>query len=114
MDQLIPAVTALIAGLGALLAALAKKHAKQANDAVNRRHVTGTPRIYDMVLDLHTQAAELVQWKRSYDGGPLDSGEKVERFVERIDQDIHTLREDVTHIRENCQHCQDESPPPAA
>ena len=112
MDQLIPAITGLIAGLGALLAALAKKHAKQANDAVNRRHLTGTPRIYDMVLDLHQKGEELLRWKRTYDGGPLDSGLKVKAFVERVDSELGEIRREVHEVRENCQHCQDE--PPAA
>lgn len=114
MDQLVPALTVLLAGLGAFFAALAKKHSKQANEAVNQAHTMGTPRIYDMVFELHAQGRELIAWKRSYDGGPLDNGVKVKAFVERVDVELNDIRCDVHSIRENCEHCQGDSPPPAA
>jgi len=114
MDQLIPAIAALLAGLGAWAAAHARKEAKQANEAVNNvDRIAGQPRIYDMVFDLHMQGKELVTWKRSYDGGPLDSGEKVEAFVTRIDADLCELHKDLKALRENCPGCKNE-PPPAA
>ena len=112
MDQLIPALGVLLAGLGAWFAAMAKRHSKQANEAVNQVHQQNTPRIYDLVLDLHAQGDELVAWKRTYDGGPLDSGPKVVAFVNRVDTELRDIRCDVHTLRESCQHCENE--PPAA
>ena len=96
MEHLIAALTACLAGLGAYFAGRARNEAKNANRAVNN---TGgsQPRIYDMIFDLHDSSKELVEWKRSYEGGPLDSGPKVVEFVSRVDRDLGKM--DVTMDR---------------
>lgn len=70
-----------VSALGAYYAFLAKRHASEVSDAVNHRHQTGTPRLYDLALENHAKVDELVEWKRGYDGGPLDSGDKVDEFT---------------------------------
>jgi len=112
MDQLVPAIAAFLAGLGAYFAGRARREAQQANKAVNNAD-NGQPRIYDMIFDLHRRSAELMDWKRTYDGGPLDNGAKVTAFVERVDTELHEIRHDVREIRKNCALCQDDSPPAA-
>jgi hypothetical protein len=107
MDQLIPAIAAFLAGVGAWFAGRARTEAKQANKAVNNA-AHGQPRIYDMIFDLHTASKELIAWKHSYDGGPLDNGAKVKEFVDRIDSELTEIRDDVKLIRTNCKQCQDE------
>jgi hypothetical protein len=95
MVETIPAiltgVAAVMASVGAIISARNNKHSKtaakqstQANDAVNHRHVTGTPRLYDLALENRERAKELIDWKRGYDGGPLDSGVKVEEMMEEF------------------------------
>jgi hypothetical protein len=112
MEALVSALAALLAGIGAYFSGRARREASQANKAVNNAQ-NGQPRIYDMIFELHAQGRELIDWKRTYDGGPLDSGQKVTAFVERVDGELETIRRDVHEIRTNCSQCQDE-PPPAA
>ena len=54
-------IAELLTGLGAFISACAVFYARkahgqacEANDAVNHTHKTGTPRLYDMVLDIHS------------------------------------------------------------
>ena len=65
---------------------LSHRNAKQANDAVNHRHRTGTPRLYDLMIRTDERVDELIEWKKSYEGGPLDSGKKVCEFVEGVER----------------------------
>ncbi len=101
----------LIAALGAYTAYHAKKakdSGDQINDAVNHRHEKAgpdAPKLYDAVIHLHERtdhidekADELIQWKRGYDGGPLDHGEKVLDFVESV-QD---LKSKVDYLHSKC------------
>ena len=91
----------------------AKSIGDQINDAVNHRHLKDKdengnmpPKLYDAVLHLHRRsdqidqkADELLEWKRTYDGGDLDSGEKVARFVESVT----ALKEHVDKLTKNCE-----------
>lgn len=79
-ETIVAAGTAIAAIAGAILAGNARKHAKDTNDAVNHRHLD-EPRLYDMVLESLAHVRELVQWKKGYEGGPLDTGRKVDNFV---------------------------------
>ena len=92
MVDLIPAiltgVAAVMASVSAILSARGGKHAKEANDAV----ITGTPRIYDLVLENHATGKEMIEWKRGYEGGPLDSGTKVENFMTEFEELKDSLR----------------------
>jgi hypothetical protein len=65
----------------------AKKDISQVNDAVNHRHEKGhgALKLYDLVWENHIRSNELIEWKRSYDKGPLDDGTKVTTFVEEIE-----------------------------
>ena len=72
----------------ALLSYLTHRHTREINDAVNHRHEkrgADAPKLYDMMWENHQKADELIQWKRSYDGGPLDHGCKVVEFVEETE-----------------------------
>jgi hypothetical protein len=80
--------------LSARRSKVAASQATQANDAVNHRHINQTPRLYDVVLKTDKQVDELVNWKRTYDGGPLDSGQKVIDFMD-------TFLELRSHVREH-------------
>ena len=86
MDDVIPAIGAIAASMAAVWAAKAKREASQANDAVNHRHAVGTPRLYDLALRNDERTDELIEWKRGYDGGPLDDGQKVEQFVDEFER----------------------------
>ena len=106
MEALVSAIAALLAGIGAYFSGRARREAQQANKAVNNAQ-NGQPRIYDMIFELHAQGRELIDWKRTYDGGPLDSGTKVTAFVARVDGELETIRRDVHEIRTNCKQCDD-------
>ena len=84
MGEIAKALTLLCCALAAIWSKNAKKEAAQANDAVNHRHVDGTPRLYDLALRNDERTDELIEWKRSYEGGPLDTGEKVENFMQEF------------------------------
>lgn len=99
-----------IAAMGAYTAYQAKK-AKDSGaaieDSVNHRHLQpqGTPRLYDAIIELHQHSHrmdektdELLEWKRTYDGGPLDGGAKVTAFVESVDE----LKLQVQKLEHHC------------
>ena len=101
----------IVAALGAYSAYHAKKakeSSDQINDAVNHRHDKAgphAPKLYDAVIGLHERANtiddkadELLEWKRGYAGGRLDTGDKVKDFVESVDE----LKEQVTDLCERC------------
>ncbi len=82
LDEILKTVTLLVATMAATWARGAKKESAQANDAVNHRHATGTPRLYDLALRNDERTDELIAWKRGYEqAGHLDTGEKVEAFM---------------------------------
>jgi hypothetical protein len=97
-EHLATIATAIIGAVGAWFAARAHRQAKegnaragQINAAVNDRSASD-PKLYELVLGMSRQlvqntshCAELVGWKRSYDDGPLDTGDKVVEFVGAID-----------------------------
>ena len=65
IEHLIPIITAVCASLAAGFSVKANKNARAANDAVNHRHLSGTPRLYDLVLRNATAIDELIEWRRS-------------------------------------------------
>ncbi len=76
-------------------------------DSVNHRHAKpeGTPRLYDAIIELHQHSHrmdektdELLEWKRTYDDGPLDTGSKAFKFVESV----HELKEQVNKLEKHC------------
>jgi hypothetical protein len=103
----ISAVTTIIGGYFAYLAAT---HSKQANDAVNHRHLHGvdengeptTPKLFDLALDTNRLATEtrtrveaLDQWKDRWDGLPEELGDShgLEKKLAGIDAAIVTTRQ---------------------
>ncbi len=96
-------IVALIGFIGIFVSAvfsyLCHRHTREINDAVNHRHAkTGdpnTPKLFDLVWENHQKADELIQWKRSYDGGPLDTGVKAHQWVNDISQQIEDLQEQI-------------------
>jgi len=96
-------LVALIGFIGVFVSAvfsyLCHRHAREINDAVNHRHIkTGdpnAPKLFDLVWENHQKADELIQWKRSYDGGPLDTGAKASQWVTDISQQIADIKEQI-------------------
>ncbi len=87
---------------GALFSYLGLRHSRQINDAVNHRHERGPEalKLYDLALEnrssanrLQHQAEELLVWKRSYEGGPLDTGAKADDFVEIVGAHMDETKE---------------------
>jgi hypothetical protein len=94
------------------------KQVNQVNDAVNHRHKRKTsngetpPKLYDLAIENHQKIVEnhqridglsedlgeLVEWKRSYDGGPMDNGVKVIEFHSETHERLGNLEETVTKI----------------
>lgn len=119
------ALSALISLIGAAtawIALRAKKAAEEANDAVNHRHkkvaakgvevseVAPPLKLYDLAWENHQKVDELIQWKRGYDGGPLDSGTKVEEFVEKTNSRLQAVESNIKHIRGSVEHCKEHCP----
>lgn len=84
-NVIIAALTIIPASIGAIAAVMSARHSKQANDSVNHRHVTGTPRLYDFALENHKKVDELVGWKRGFDDTPWNSGNGVEKWLKEHD-----------------------------
>ena len=64
--ELMTALSALISAFGAFFAALAhrqakesRRHAAEANDAVNHSRERGTPRLFDVVLEVRDDVKRL-------------------------------------------------------
>ena len=84
---------------------------EEINDAVNHRHLRADSsgnvpmKLYDLIWETHKKGDELIEWKRSYDHGPLDNGVKVHEFVQRVDK----MHDTVEALVEQCKtyHCQD-------
>jgi peptidoglycan hydrolase CwlO-like protein len=87
-------VVALITLSGVILSVFyskkAQNNAYQANRAVNCR-MPGEPTIWEMVRETKQDVKEiqkevrgLTSWKEGYKDGPLDSGHKVEEFVNNM------------------------------
>lgn len=90
-------VVALITLAGVILSIgygrAANKNANAANCAVNNRG-PNEPVIYEMVRDTYKTVLNMEGWKDSYEGGPLDSGDKVVAFVDRVD----TMHGDIINL----------------
>lgn len=100
-DNVWGSVMALLGAITLWFAADARRHSKEArkqasetNSAVNQ-NAGGAPRIYDMLLRVHTDVRELRDWMQTYQGGPLDSGHKVDKFVADVRTQVAELRADV-------------------
>ena len=104
---LISSITTIIGGFFAYRAAT---HSKQANDAVNHRHLHGvddngeptTPKLFDLALDTnrlanetHARVDALDQWKDRWDGLPEELGDShgLETKLAGIDSAIATTRQ---------------------
>jgi len=94
---------------GALFSYLGPRQSRQINDAVNHRHERSPDalKLYDLALENHSstnrlqhQANELIEWKRSYEGGPLDTGSKVGNFVEIVEEHMDETKERLDKLEE--------------
>ena len=78
----------------AVFSYLSSSRAKEINDAVNHRHEkrgADAPKLYDLAWENHRKVDELIEWKRTYQGGPLDDGNKVVDFVESTERRLSKL-----------------------
>jgi len=84
----------------------------EVNDAVNHKHEKRGPdamKMYDLVWETHEKVDEVIQWKRSYDGGPLDMGHKVVNFVDRMEESCKKIEElEIVCKGLKCQQCPSE------
>ncbi len=87
------AVVAVVGGIASCVAAWfsfrANKNAKESNDAVNHRHLGGTPRLYDLILDLKA-------WADRWDTLPshINSAEKLADYLETQEHRLQALHDD--------------------
>jgi len=95
--------SAIMATLAAYFQAKAKKDLAEVNDAVNHRvekHGDNALKLYDLVWENHERNNELIEWKRGYDGGPLDKGDKVVAFVEATEKKFEQHQENFDKLLE--------------
>jgi hypothetical protein len=71
--------------MSSFIALAAAVFASRANKAVNGRGA-GEPVIYDMVKETRDKVVLLQAWKDDYNGGPLDTGDKVDAFVSKVEK----------------------------
>lgn len=86
----------------------------EVNDAVNHRHEKRGPdakKLYDLAVENHerarkveSQVAELVEWKRGYSEGPLDTGQKVLAFCEETSRRFSKIDEKLDEFRTNMEY----------
>ncbi len=87
-----------------------RKLISEISDAVNKRE-PDNPKLYDAVriaqrttVENHDRLDELVAWKKQYEGGPLDTAEKVQGFVKsttsRLDEITRRLDELTSRLDE--------------
>lgn len=97
--------TAIISMMNGAASKKLKKIMNEINDAVNHRHDKkgpDAPKLYDLIWENHEKADELIQWKRSYDGGPLDNGIKVMEFFEETNSRLNTIETKITDLDKKC------------
>lgn len=96
-NEIIALIAAIVSAAGAYWAQQARNESRAANSAVNRND-KDSPRIYDLML-------ELIAWKRGYDGGPLDTGSKVDKFVGETNTRLEAIEKlcDQCPMREDCE-----------
>jgi hypothetical protein len=82
--------------VSAWVAVTSKRVLNEVNDAVNHRHEKrgdGAPKMYDLLWETHEKTDELIEWKRTYDGGPLSTGLKVVNFVSAVNDRLERLED---------------------
>lgn len=92
--------------VSAWVAVTSKRVLNEVNDAVNHRHEKrgdGAPKMYDLLWETHEKSNELIEWKRTYDGGPLSTGLKVVEFVDTVFDRLDALEEKTA--RDCCNNC---------
>ena len=111
MDALITSLIGLLAALVAAVSIVIRRAVGKVgegvdsvNASVNNRK-NGEPGLYEMMAHVYQsvdhvrdRVEELVSWKRTYDGGPLDNGAKAEDFVRTVDRkfaEIHARLEEL-------------------
>ena len=107
----IAAITTMGAVLIAIIPVLVmqRKHGEQVrqiNDAINHTHVTGNPRIYDIVQEIANQVkiiehatSGLIEWQASYDGSPFTDAQAIHTFVNDVERRFDELNEAIkSHV----------------
>ena len=95
-------VVALIGmAVSAWVAVTSRRVLNEVNDAVNHRHEKrggAAPKMYDLLWETHEKSNELIEWKRTYDEGPLSTGTKVVEFVGDVQDRLGNI-EDKIHTK---------------
>jgi hypothetical protein len=92
----------------------AAKEAAGANKAVNNRQPHEKP-LYEMVKDTYVlgianslSLKKFELWYDGYDGGPLDTGQKAQAFVDRSDKCFDDLRVHLDQIEQRVEEIRSE------
>jgi hypothetical protein len=96
-------ITAVFSYANSITAKDSRRIIEEINDAVNHRHDKkgpDAPKLYDLIWENHKKSDELIQWKRSYDDGPMEDGTKATVFfietqnrLDKIESTIEKLSE---------------------
>lgn len=109
-------VLAIIGLLTKQHAKAAQKAAEESSDAVNHRHLTGTPRLYDVMLDVSQKVDYLMRWREEWQGLPasISDGDGLANKLAKLDEGQSDIRQDVRALREELrQHVEWEMRHPA-
>jgi hypothetical protein len=101
------AIAIVIAAMAKMEARALRQVSNEVSDAVNHRHVSGTPRLYDLVLKLDEKVSELAAWREKWrDLDPsIRDGEHLSEKIDRIERDISAIREKLNdHIEWEMRH----------
>lgn len=92
----------------AIIAYYGKKHAKNADDAVNNVP-KGSPRLMELVMHVHEELmdmkeklTELVYWRRSYKNSPWNDGEGVKKWLAEHTERQKHIAERVDTLESGC------------
>ena len=99
----------LLSVLNNVLTNKARKHSKNADDAVNNSEDCGEPRMFEMVVDIRNRTLtteekveNLNSWRESYRGSPWDSGDKVNGWLKANEEQNLEMSNKISNIESNC------------
>lgn len=92
-------ITAIFGYMTTVITTRTSKEVAEINDAVNHRHEKEGPplKLYDVVMQNHFMAKELIEWKNTYKTSPIADGEKASDYFEEIEERVQTLEHESDH-----------------
>lgn len=86
-------LTVTVGAVGAYFSWRAKGYAADANDAVNHRHDRGTPRLYDVVLNIDRRVDDIIEWKDQH----RETHSRLNRTLSDLDSRLQNIDERDQH-----------------